>query len=192
MCRIIIVRPGSTDYDEQGRITGSLSVPLSQNGTSQAEEIAVQLTDQPIQQIYTAPCESAQQTAGELGKSCKVKVKVIDKLHNLDLGLWNGKLVEELRHRQPKIYRRWQDHPETVCPPGGETLEDAKERVRKLISKIIRKNKGDVVAIVLPEPMASIVVSMLGPKAVGDLWKTESSSIRWESVDVLPESLVLN
>ena len=29
MIQIVLIRPGSTDYDEQGRIQGTLDIPLS-------------------------------------------------------------------------------------------------------------------------------------------------------------------
>ncbi len=184
MLKFIIVRPGSTEFDEQGRITGSLSIPLSKNGTAQAEQTAIQLTDQEIDAIYSAPCESAQQTAEQLAEYCNIKFKTLDKLQNLDRGLWNGKLIEELKQTQPKVYRQWQDHPETVCPPGGETLDDAQLRVNKIITKIIKKNREGVVAVVLPEPLASILCSILTSKEMGDLWKAECDCGTWEAIDV--------
>ena len=35
MLRIVLAQPGSTDFDDQGRIKGSLDIPLSVNGTAQ-------------------------------------------------------------------------------------------------------------------------------------------------------------
>ena len=190
MLRFIIVRPGSTDFNEQGRITGSLSIPLSKSGASQAEQTAIQLTDHAIDAIYSAPCESAQQSAEHLAECCNVKYKTIEKLQNLDRGLWNGKLIEELKLNQPKVYRQWQEHPETVCPPGGETLEDAQSRVKKILTKIIKKHRSGVVAVVLPEPIASILCSIVTSKEVGNLWKAECDCGTWEAIDVQPAFLV--
>ena len=33
MVQIVLIRPGSTDYDEQGRIQGTLDIPLNEQGT---------------------------------------------------------------------------------------------------------------------------------------------------------------
>ena len=34
----------------------------------------------------------------------------------------SGMLVEEVKQKQPRVYRQWLEHPETVCPPEGETV----------------------------------------------------------------------
>ena len=59
-----------------------------------------------------------------IGATLDLKVKTLDKLQNLDHGLWQGMLVSDVKTKQPKVYRQWQEQPETVCPPQGETLSD--------------------------------------------------------------------
>ena len=39
MVQIVLIRPGSTDYDEQGRIQGTLDIPLSEQGTREVERV---------------------------------------------------------------------------------------------------------------------------------------------------------
>ena len=43
MLRIVLVQPGSTDFDDQGRIKGSLDIPLSANGTGQVARMVAEL-----------------------------------------------------------------------------------------------------------------------------------------------------
>ena len=51
-------------------------------------------------------------------------------MQNLNLGLWQGMQVSEVRYKQPKVYRQWQEQPENVCPPEGEMIEQAEQRIR--------------------------------------------------------------
>ena len=37
-------------------------------------------------------------------------------------GLWQGMIIDEVKRKQPKVYKQWQEHPENVCPPEGEML----------------------------------------------------------------------
>ncbi len=185
--RIILVRPGSTDLDSQGRIKGSLDIPLNSNGALQARKTATELDDFEIDLIFTAPCLSAQQTAEQLSRDGAIRIKVQDELRNLDRGLWHGKSIEELKDSQPKVYRQWQEHPETVCPPGGETLERAQTRIDRAVRKIQRRYKSGTIAIVMPEPAASLLRSHLNNGNVGDLWKAECQCGGWESIDVAPD-----
>ena len=63
MLRIVLVRPGCTEFDQQGRIKGTLDIPLCGDGSQQAAEMAQQLTDFKFDAVYCAPCQSARQTA---------------------------------------------------------------------------------------------------------------------------------
>ena len=183
MSRLILIRPGSTDFDEQQRIKGSLDIPLNDRGTDQAAQTAEDLEGTKIDAIYSAPCMSAQQTSQCIAKKHNAKVKIEDNLRNISRGLWQGKCINELKKNQPRIYKQWQDHPETVTPPDGETLSDAMQRVAKCIRKISKRHNGHPIAIVIPEPMASVVAAMAKGDSHGDLWQAECKCGIWEQVD---------
>ena len=51
MPRILLVRPGSTDFDEQGRIKGTLDIPLSEAGSLQVTRIVQELRETNIDQV---------------------------------------------------------------------------------------------------------------------------------------------
>src|SRR5438045_3866073 len=87
MLRIVLVRPGCTAFDQQGRIKGTLDIPLSEDGSHQAVETAQQLSAFQFDTVYSAPCRSAQQTAATISATRKLKVKVLEELHNVDHGL---------------------------------------------------------------------------------------------------------
>src|SRR5665213_3366751 len=98
MVRFILIRPGSTEFDEQGRIQGTLDIPLSPRGTADVVRVTEELRSQGIKILYSAPCQSAWQTAEAIGKSLGVKVKQLDKLQNVDQGLWQGMLIDDVKH----------------------------------------------------------------------------------------------
>ena len=160
---ILLIRPGSTDLDEQGRITGTLDVPLSDLGLDQAIKLAENVDRFDLQAIYSSPSVAARDTAKEIAKPKKIRVRVVEQLRNIDQGLWQGKEIEELRTTQPKVARQWEEHPETVCPPGGEPLESAMPRIVKLLKKIRKKHKGQTIAVVASDPLASVVAALLKP-----------------------------
>lgn len=189
MLRLVLICPGSTDLDDQGRIKGSLDVPLSENGSSQVARTIGELTDTAIEYIYTSPSTSAKQTAEALAARRDLKVRVIDKLQNLDHGLWQGKLINEVKQNQPRVYKKWQDNPKSVCPPGGETLESAQQRVKAALSKLAKKHKSGTVALVAPEPLASLIRCCLNLSELGDLWKSECDCGKWELLDVVPSKI---
>ncbi len=40
MPHFVLIRPGSTDYDQQGRIQGTLDIPLDDQGAEQVQQVA--------------------------------------------------------------------------------------------------------------------------------------------------------
>jgi len=122
MCNVVVVRPGSTLFDEQERIKGSLDMPLSAAGVEQVHRIAIEIAKLPISTVYCGPCESAQSTAREIAEQTRAKWKVCDCFRNLDHGLWQGKLIDELKRQQPRLFKQLQENPRSFCPPGGETV----------------------------------------------------------------------
>lgn len=192
MLTIVLVRPGATDFDEQGRIKGSLDIPLCGTGECQVAEMVAGLRQLSLDYVYTSPCKSAQQTAAALAKDRRLKVRMLEKLQNVDHGLWHGKLIDEVKQTQPRVYRQWQEHPETVCPPGGESLDAARERVRSTLVRLLRKHETGMLALVVPDPLATLVRSFLDDSNLGDLWKAELDHCQWEQIEIEPRSLVLS
>ncbi|QDT06191.1 Phosphoserine phosphatase 1 [Rubripirellula lacrimiformis] len=181
--RVLLVRPGATEFDDQGRIKGSMDMPMSETGRRQAETLADQISHFRCRTIHTAPCESARETAEMLAEGRGAKVKVIEAFRNLDHGLWHGKLIDELKRNHPKLYRRGQESPWDICPPGGESIGDAQVRVVKAVRKLLKKNHDELITIVIPDPMAWIVQNLLSGETLSNLWKAETDSAKWDLIE---------
>lgn len=173
MLDVLLIRPGSTTFDEEGRIKGALNIPLSERGQQQAADLAQSLSSYKLDCLYVAPCESAEESAKLIRQKNPCKQKVLDCLRNLDHGLWQGKLVSDVRRCQPKVYRQFQEHPSDVCPPEGETVQEALERVAGLVAKLKRKHRGGRIGMLVPQPMAAVVRYALIGGSLGDLWQAE-------------------
>jgi len=190
MLQIVLIRPGSTDYDIEQRIQGSLSVPLNEEGSGEVDRLARELRGQGIETVYAPASEPSHQTGRSLAGALGVKFKRLDRLQNLDHGLWQGMLVKDVKKKQPKVYKQWQEQPENVCPPEGEMLSDAEDRIRSCLSKLIKRHRVGTVGLVAPEPLASLVRRMVVQNELGDLWKAAGSHGSWEVLDVEPEKLM--
>lgn len=187
MLTLLLVRPGATEFDQQGRIQGTLNLPLCENGRRQTEEALPGIAAHKPTVVYTAPCQAAREAGQMIAEATGAKQKAVDKLCNLNHGLWQGMLVEEVRTKQPKVYRQWQDQPHTVCPPGGETLLQVKARVAESLRKLLRKHKEGTIALVAPEPLASVVRHVLHHDEVTGLWKGSERCGVWETIEIPDE-----
>jgi broad specificity phosphatase PhoE len=189
MLRIVLVRPGATDYDGEERIQGALDIPLNRHGLTEVAKAVDQLRDLRIEAIYASNCEAAVQTGEVLAKDLDARFKKLDRMQNINLGLWQGLQVSEVRYKQPKVYRQWQEQPENVCPPEGEMIEQAEQRIAAAMNKILRRHKEGVIGLVVPEPLASLVRQYFKKDELGDLWKALAGHGSWEILDLEPAAV---
>lgn len=188
MCQMLIVRPGATALDEQERMKGSLDIPLSDVGKQQVLKAVDQIAKFPLAMIYCGPCESAVDTAKMLSEKANCKWKTCDWLRNLDHGLWQGKCIEEIKRQQPKLYRQVQENPNFFNPPEGESLAQAQQRVSKQLQKLQKKHASEVIAVVIPEPLATLIATQLKSSSINDFWKSECDTGSWELIDPSKDS----
>ncbi len=95
--------------------------------------------------------------------------------------------VEEVKRKHPKVYRQWQEQPDSVCPPEGETLEAARARVQGVLRKLLRKHRDGTIGLVVPEPLARLVRSQLNHSELGNLWTAGEEHGSFEVIAVEPE-----
>ena len=186
MTQIVLIRPGLTDYNKQKLIQGTLDVPLNAEGETEVKCLIKEVGSLGLDAVYVSENEPALQTAEAIAEALDIKCRKSDRLRNLDHGLWQGMAIDEIRVRQPKVYRQWQDAPECVCPPQGETLESADERIHSALAKIMKRHKGGIVGLVVPEPLASLVRRYFTHGQLGDLWQATQEHGDWELLSPAP------
>jgi len=190
MLEIILIRPGSTAYDQEARIQGSLDVPLSERGSNEVAQVIEDLYGREIDTVYAPNSQPSEQSGRAIAKGLGVKFRKMERMQNLNQGLWQGRSVEEVRRKQPKVYKQWQEQPENVCPPEGEMISDAAGRVRAAMTKLLKRHKKGAVAMVVPEPLASLVRHFFLRGELGDLWKVTNGHGSWEVLSVEPKQVL--
>ncbi len=184
--QIVLIRPGATVYSEQGRIAGNLELPLSEGGLAEVRALIPQVRELKPTVIYSTDEGVEEQTAKILADALKLKHKTLPELTNLDHGLWQGMLIDEICEKQSKVCKQWQENAESVCPPEGEMLKEAQTRIEDALDRIVRKNSDGVVGIVAQEPLASVLRRRLLGTEYGDLWEATAKQPPTETIEVHP------
>jgi len=156
MCVLLTIPWAATDWSSEGRLTAATSLPISDEGRAQALHWRDLIGDQPLTTVFASKELTSTQTAEALLNGAKTRIKQVAELHEISVGLWEGLSDEKLRSRFPKVYKRWMNDPASVCPPQGEPLDEAQDRLMAAIGKLVRKNQ-ERRAVVLG-PMACAVV----------------------------------
>jgi broad specificity phosphatase PhoE len=168
---LVVIRSGTTDYDLQGRIRGNLNIPLAPAGIAAAEAAARHVSAALPVALYTSPTRCSVETADLIGAATSLVPRRVPSLAGLDLGLWQGMLVSEIRRRQPRLARHWEEDPWTVVPPDGEPLAAARDRIAAAIGKILSRHPEGPVAAVVPAPIDRIIREVIAGEPAGDLWQ---------------------
>ncbi|MCA9303159.1 MAG: histidine phosphatase family protein [Phycisphaerales bacterium] len=192
---IVLVRTGPTDWDESGRLIGGTDLPMSTQGEQQfrdAIRASVDSAESPkISSILTSSEEAALKASAILNHGHDAKIRELDGLCNVGLGLWEGVLATELEERCKTAYREWADSPMRITPPEGETMTEAQDRLVSSLIKGLSKSKGDhpVVAVVL-RPLAWALLRgwMMGSDTI-DVWESLEAPITVETIELSSERI---
>lgn len=150
---LVVLRHGQTDYNKQHLNTGHVDVPLNANGEAQADELGQLIKTPKFDKVYSSPLQRAFNTAARALKSSGTQ----NQLKNAD-GTWQIEKRPELIELDAGIFTGARNLPgdpggkpyaydERI--PGGESIKDVVERVRKFYESDIlpRINRGENVLV---------------------------------------------
>jgi len=154
-----------TEWSASGRLGGRTSLPLTPAGREQAASWAGDLTGKNIRFVYSSDEECSVETAGILMNRCDARHRLLAQMVEVDVGLWEGLTSEELTRRNSKVFKRWLADPSAICPPEGESAQDATDRLLDGIDWILAKHAGHDLIIILGPIAAALVRRVLDPKS---------------------------
>lgn len=167
-----LVRAGCTQWDQEGRIVGATDLPTCQAGLEAARCAARTLSQHSISSILCAESESVRTTAELISEATEARVRHLDNLGEIGLGLWEGTLACDIEGRCPTAYRQWKTDPSSVVPPEGEAFEDAMARVSASVEAAIQKylKTGQGLVIVVGPTVFGLIKCWLERRPATDLW----------------------
>lgn len=162
--RFLLVRHGETGLNHEGRWQGAGSnPPLNEKGRLQARELARRLAGRPVAALYTSPQRRARETAVILGECLGLEPRLVDALHELDHGKWEGRTQAEVLARWPEAYRAYEAAPWDTPRPGGESYEELGERLWPALEKLADRHRGEeIVTVTHGGPIRLVLSRILG------------------------------
>lgn len=147
MTKIYLVRHGETEWNRLGLYQGTTDIPLNQRGREQALQLAGTLRRVRFDAAYTSPLRRAQDTAAAVLGNDSVPLVPYPELREISYGLWQGRSSRAHVHCSPGLAWRWRDNPWGVRFPGGETLEEVRNRAGAALDGIIAAHSGATILI---------------------------------------------
>lgn len=161
MTHLTLVRHGTTEWMEQGRLHGISDSPLSERGRQEAQLAAARLAGQPFDAFYTSPLGRARQTAEIIGRAVGLDPIPLEGLRELNFGWLEGGYI----FRRGEGGRLWRllrgAWVEVVLNLTGEPRLHFARRIRAAVDWIIAQHPQGRVLVVTHTAVHSLLLALL-------------------------------
>lgn len=143
---LLIIRHGENEWVSTNRLAGRTpKVFLNEKGRKQSASLAVELSKQPVQAIYSSPMERCLETAQPTAEALGLPVQIEEGVIEGDFGQWQGQALKELA-KLPE-WKAVQRTPSGFTFPGGESFRDMQNRAVNALERIRLSHPNQVVAV---------------------------------------------
>lgn len=151
--KIILVRHGETDYNQQKRMQGWLDIPLNVRGHAQARATAERFIDIHVDALYSSDLVRAHTTAQYIATTVKTPIISTPALRERDMGIFAGwqwevktdpskqALWQEFEHARDQEDFDWNKH-------QGESLRQMTDRITIFMQHLHTQHVDQTVVLV--------------------------------------------
>jgi len=136
MLEIYIARHGQTEWNQEGRLQGWLNSPLTSKGIESAKHLGKKLDAVRFDAFYSSPSPRAYETLEIAINKPKEHFYLDERLKEIGLGAWQGKLIDEIKKEYTTAYHDYYHNPEVFTLDGAENYFDLKMRVSHFLKEV--------------------------------------------------------
>ena len=145
---LVLARHAPTGNAKMHVISGTLDEPLSDDGRRQLDAYAAEYGPVSADVVLSSPLSRAVDTAIRLSGLPRERIEVWDDLRDRNYGLLQGIAPEEVAVYRPTIeYISAGGIDHSVNPPGGETLDELRERAEQVAARLMDRDEPRILLI---------------------------------------------
>ena len=169
--RIILIRHGETNWNKEGRFQGQIDIPLNEKGKEQASKASQYLKEIEFTKAFSSSMKRPYETAKIILKNNNIQIEKIESLVEINHGLWEGKLEEEIKQIWPEMLRDWHERPESVTMPEGESIKQVSDRAISAWNHICNSQKEkDTTLLVAHDAVNKTLLCHILGLSYSDIW----------------------
>lgn len=150
--RIIAIRHGETAWNVDTRLQGHTDIGLNARGHWQAKRVAIALAGEDIHAIYSSDLSRASITAQAIAQHntglTEKTVPTHAGLRERGFGMFEGLTRAQITTNFPEASKRWHTRDPHFVPPGGESLQQLRERIVNTVAELASRHLGQQIMIV--------------------------------------------
>lgn len=166
--RIYLVRHGETEWNIQRRMQGWENSELTSLGKSQALTHGEFLHNEGVEEIYASDLQRVKDTVAFIGHYCTAPVSLRPELRECSMGLWEGFHIDEIKSKWAREYKAWREGDDSISSPEGESLNDVKARVSRVLDEVLATSKRESIAFVTHGLTTRVLLDLLKPLSEED------------------------
>jgi len=191
LARLLLVRHGLTEFNEDRRFMGHSDIELNAAGRKQAEKLRDYLADEKIDAVYASDLKRTAEMAEIILAGRELGINHCPELRECDYGSCEGLTFGEINSRYPKVAEMCIDFTLDLAFPEGECFTDFFERASRFIEKLNAHVRSETVLISSHDgPLKILLCRLLG---IGDdhWWQFRVSNASLSIVETSPRGAVL-
>jgi broad specificity phosphatase PhoE len=163
MTRIYLVRHGQTAWNKEEIFRGRTDVPLNETGLREAQLAGEYFREMEIHAIYSSPLLRALETAQKIAEVQRLEVRSPQGIIDMCFGEWEGQSLKDVQEKDGQRFQQWKNEPHLVKIPGGETLDEVRDRAMAVLDKTIQSHSGKTLLFVSHRVVNKVILcSILG------------------------------
>lgn len=189
MTHLVLVRHGTTDWNDQGRFQGHSDPPLNAVGRALAERLAQRLAEQSFDAVYSSDLARAYQTAQIIAP--QMRIYTDPNLREINFGVFEGLTYDQIASRYPAELAAWEadrDH----APPDGETLSVFAVRINRFIEHVCAVHpKGSLLVVAHGGTLRVLLCLALGLSPSAQ-WRLRVDTLSVSEIHFYPQGAILS
>ena len=163
MTRIYLVRHGQTAWNKEEIFRGRTDVPLNETGLREAQLAGEYFREMDLRAVYSSPLLRARETAQKIAEVQRLEVRPLQGIIDMCFGAWEGQSLKEVQEKDGERFQQWKNEPHLVKIPGGETLDEVRERAMGALEDTIQSHSGKTLLFVSHRVVNKVILcSILG------------------------------
>jgi probable phosphoglycerate mutase len=161
-----MARHGETEANARHVLdTRPPGAPLNERGHAQAAALGERLAGAPVTAVHASVATRAQQTAAPVAAAHGLDVQVVEGVHEVFCGEYEGRSGREALERFLAVYEAWWAGDLDARLPGGESAHDVRDRFLPALDRVLDGASGDVVLVSHGAAIRLAAAALLGDTA---------------------------